>query len=65
MRITVTAACSRQSAHSAPIRMGWMMMKPTLTAPSGRISSPNSRTSHGMVRQRRWSPMMPVRMSSM
>jgi hypothetical protein len=41
-----------------------MMMKATLTAPSGTIRRPNSSVIHGMVRQRRRSPMTPARMSS-
>lgn len=39
-------------------------MKQMLTTPSGTISMPNSRTSHGIVRQRRLSPIMPVLISS-
>jgi hypothetical protein len=40
-----------------------MMMKNILTAPSGTIRIPNSSTSHGIVRQRRLSPMTPVTIS--
>ena len=49
---------------SAPMSGGWMMMKLTLTMPSGMIRRPNSSTIHGMVRQRRRSPMAPARISS-
>jgi hypothetical protein len=49
--------------HQVPIRIGWMMMKKMLTAPSGTIISPKIRTSQGSVRQRRLSPMMPVMIS--
>jgi hypothetical protein len=54
----------RHSVHHVPIQIGWMMMKKIDTTPSGTIITPNSRTSHGIVRQRRCEPITPVRISS-
>ena len=44
--------------------IGWMMMKPIDTMPSGTIIIPKITTSHGIVRQRRAVPMMPTTISS-
>ena len=56
---TIPRAATRHSVHQVPIQIGWMTMKKMLTPPSGTINTPNSATSHGIVRQRRRSPRMP------
>ena len=61
----MAAAVIRQSVHQVPSTIGWMMMKVIETAPSGTIMMPKTRTSQGMVRQRRAEPMTPIRISSM
>lgn len=60
----MAAAAMRHKVHQVPMTMGWMMIKKMLTAPKGTIMIPNRITSQGMVRQRRLSPMIPVKISS-
>ena len=62
---SIAAAPSRHRLHQVPITIGWMTMNRMLTAPKGTIIRPKASTSHGMVRQRRRSPMTPVRISRM
>ena len=61
--ITIAAAEIRHRVHQVPMTIGWMTIKKMLTPPRGITSTPNRPTIHGMVRQRRLSPIIPDRAS--
>ena len=55
--ISMDSAVIRQTVHQAPTATGWSMISTTLVIPSGTTTMPNIATIHGIVRQRRASPI--------